>query len=88
MSFLPEYLASLYKWEVYSRIVLALLGTGEAYLVDSRKEYRGRVELCEVQEESEDEGEGQSSRTRYARGHSVSAIEFPLMDVVNIIDPQ
>ncbi|KIM83996.1 hypothetical protein PILCRDRAFT_68653, partial [Piloderma croceum F 1598] len=49
-----------------SQIVLALLGTGEAYLVDSRKEYRSRMELCEVQEESEDEGEGQSSRTRSA----------------------
>jgi hypothetical protein len=70
----PQSLTSLYTWKVYSHIVLALLGTGEAYLVDSRKEYKGRVELCEVQEESEDEGEGQSSRTRYVPGHSVSAI--------------
>ena len=47
-----------------SQIVLVLLSTGDAYLVDQRKQYRSRVELCEIQEESEDEG--QSSRQRYA----------------------
>ena len=47
-----------------SHIILALLGTGEAYLVDLRKEYRGQVELCEVQDESDEEGEGQASRPR------------------------
>jgi COMPASS component SWD1 len=46
-----------------SNIILALLGTGEAYLVDQRKEHRGRFELCEVQDDSDDEG--QSSKTRY-----------------------
>lgn len=47
-----------------SHIVLTLLGTGEAYLADLRKEHRGRVELCEVQEDSDDEN--QVSRSRYA----------------------
>jgi hypothetical protein len=49
----------------FSHIILALLGTGETYLVDLRKENRGQVELCEVQDESEDEGEAQVSRSRY-----------------------
>lgn len=30
-----------------SKIILALLDTGEVYLVDRRKEYRSRVELVE-----------------------------------------
>ena len=46
-----------------SKIVLVLLSSGEAYIVDLRKEYRGRYELCEVQDESDDEG--QMSRSRY-----------------------
>ncbi|KAF7354969.1 COMPASS complex protein [Mycena sanguinolenta] len=49
-----------------SRIILALMTTGEAYLVDQRKAHRGRVELCEVQEESDDEGAGASTRVRSA----------------------
>lgn len=59
----------------YSQIILALLGSGEAYLVDLRKDNRGQVELCEVQEESEDEGdsEAQDGRQRYAgSGRSLS----------------
>lgn len=36
---------------------MVLLGTGEAYLVDRRKEYRGRFELCEVQGDSDDESQ-------------------------------
>ncbi|CCM03989.1 uncharacterized protein FIBRA_06145 [Fibroporia radiculosa] len=44
-----------------SQILLVLLGTGEAYLVDLRKEHRGRFELCEVQEDSDEEG--QTNRT-------------------------
>ncbi|PCH41574.1 COMPASS complex protein [Wolfiporia cocos MD-104 SS10] len=47
-----------------SKILLVLLGTGETYLVDLRKDHRGRFELCEAQEESDDEG--QSSRPRSA----------------------
>ncbi|OSX60574.1 hypothetical protein POSPLADRAFT_1047985 [Postia placenta MAD-698-R-SB12] len=39
------------------KIILVLLGTGEAYLVDRRKEYRGRFELCEVQGDSDDESQ-------------------------------
>ncbi|KAH0839567.1 WD40-repeat-containing domain protein [Lanmaoa asiatica] len=35
-----------------SRIILALLSTGEAYIVDSRSTHRGRFELCD-----EDEGD-------------------------------
>lgn len=49
-----------------SRIILALMSTGEAYLVDQRKAHRARVELCEVQDESDDEGAGTSSRPRSA----------------------
>jgi hypothetical protein len=45
-----------------SRIMLALLSTGEAYLVDQRREHQGRAELCEVQEDSEEEN--QMSRPR------------------------
>jgi COMPASS component SWD1 len=48
------------------QIILALLSTGETYLVDLRKENRGQVELCEVQDESDDEGESQVSRQRSA----------------------
>lgn len=40
--------------------MLALLSTGEAYVVDSRKEHRARVELCEGLSEGDDE------RARYA----------------------
>lgn len=32
--------------------------------MDLRKDYRGQVELCEVQDESEDEGEAQGGRSR------------------------
>ncbi|KAI0662892.1 WD40 repeat-like protein [Cubamyces menziesii] len=44
------------------KIVLVLLSSGEAYIVDLRKEYRGRYELCEVQDESDDEGQMNRSR--------------------------
>lgn len=40
-----------------SRIILALLSTGEAYIVDLRIAHRGRFELCD-----EDEGD---ERARY-----------------------
>ncbi|KAF9242913.1 WD40-repeat-containing domain protein [Melanogaster broomeanus] len=36
-----------------SCIVLALLGTGEAYIVDLRSSHRGRFELCEEDEDDE-----------------------------------
>ena len=62
---LAKYCPNAWKLTIHSQIILALLGTGEAYLVDKRKENRGQVELCEVQDESEDEGEGQMNRTRY-----------------------
>lgn len=45
-----------------SKIILVLLSSGEAYIVDLRREYRGRYELCEVQDESDDES--QMSRAR------------------------
>ena len=38
-----------------SRILIVLLGVGEVYLVDLRKEHRSRIELCEVQDEEEEE---------------------------------
>ena len=31
------------------------MSTGEAYLTDLRKEHRSRVELCEVQDDSDEE---------------------------------
>jgi hypothetical protein len=38
-----------------SQITLALLQSGDAYLVDLRKKHRGRVELEEVQDDSDDD---------------------------------
>ena len=38
-----------------SQIILALLHSGDAYLVDLRKKHRGRVELEEVQDDSDEE---------------------------------
>lgn len=46
---------------LFSQIILALLQSGDAYLVDLRKKYRGRVELEEVQDDSDEES-GASSR--------------------------
>ncbi|KAG1902847.1 WD40-repeat-containing domain protein [Suillus fuscotomentosus] len=46
-----------------SRIVLALLSTGEAYVVDSRKEHRARVELCEALSEDDDDERARSIMT-------------------------
>lgn len=43
---------------ISSCIILALLSTGEAYIVDLRSSHRGRFELCD-----EDEGD---ERARYA----------------------
>ncbi|KNZ73663.1 Retinoblastoma-binding protein 5, partial [Termitomyces sp. J132] len=43
-----------------SNIVLALLGSGEAYVEDLRRNSRSRIELCEVQQQED----GQSSRSR------------------------
>ncbi|KAJ7179564.1 COMPASS complex protein [Mycena filopes] len=57
-----------------SRIILTLMSTGEAYLVDQRKTHRARVELCEVQEESDEEGAGTSNRTRSAITGNISFI--------------
>lgn len=37
---------------ISSQIILALLSTGEAYIVDLRNAHRGRFELCD-----EDEGD-------------------------------
>jgi hypothetical protein len=45
----------------FSQIILALLQSGDAYLVDLRKKYRGRVELEEVQDDSDEES-GASAR--------------------------
>jgi len=45
-----------------SQIVLALLSSGEAYIVDLRKEHRGRYELCEPEDDDGNEEEPSSSR--------------------------
>ncbi|KAF8632023.1 hypothetical protein AX17_004966 [Amanita inopinata Kibby_2008] len=47
-----------------SNIILVLLSTGEAYVTDLRREHRSRTELCEVLDDSDDEG--LSSRSRSA----------------------
>ena len=47
----------------FSQIILALLQSGDAYLVDLRKRYRGRVELEEVQDDSDEES---GAPSRYA----------------------
>ncbi|KAL4241320.1 Retinoblastoma-binding protein 5/Swd1 [Abortiporus biennis] len=50
-----------------SKIILVLLSVGEAYIVDLRKEHRGRTELCEVQEdESDEENHTPSNKQRAA----------------------
>lgn len=48
----------------HRQIILALLDTGEVYLVDLRKEHRGRFELMEALEEDDDES--QMARGRLA----------------------
>lgn len=48
-----------------SKLILAVLQTGEAYIADLRKDSRSQMELSDSQEESEDE-EQQSSKTRIA----------------------
>ena len=45
-----------------SKIVLVLLSSGEVYIVDHRREYKGRYELMEVLDESDDEGQYNRSR--------------------------
>ncbi|EIW62171.1 WD40 repeat-like protein [Trametes versicolor FP-101664 SS1] len=49
-----------------SKIILVLLSSGEAYIVDLRREYRGRYELCEVQDESDDESQMSRARTAFS----------------------
>lgn len=46
-------------------IILALMSTGEAYLADLRKEHRSRVELCEVLDDSEDDGHNRNRLDNY-----------------------
>ena len=48
---------------INSQILLVLLSSGEVFIVDLRREYKGRYELCEVQDESDDEA--QMNRARY-----------------------
>ena len=52
------------KHYISSQIVLVLLSSGEAYLVDLRPEHRGRYELVEMIAEPETEEEAQASRSR------------------------
>jgi len=51
----------LYSLTSSSRIILALLTTGEAYLCDTRKETKSRTQLKEVVEE-----EREDASRRYA----------------------
>lgn len=47
-----------------SQILLVLLSAGDAYLVDMRKKYRSmRVELCEVEDETEYESQMNKPRS-------------------------
>ncbi|EJF63084.1 COMPASS complex protein [Dichomitus squalens] len=46
-----------------SKIILVLLSSGEVYIVDQRKEYKGRYELIEALDESDDEGQYNRSRS-------------------------
>ncbi|OCH95883.1 WD40 repeat-like protein [Obba rivulosa] len=46
-----------------SKILLVLLSLGEAYIVDLRREYKGRYELVEAQEESDEEGQVNKPRS-------------------------
>ncbi|PIL36651.1 hypothetical protein GSI_00340 [Ganoderma sinense ZZ0214-1] len=46
-----------------SKIILVLLSSGEVYIVDQRREYKGRYELIEVLDESDDEGQYNRSRS-------------------------
>jgi len=46
-----------------SNIMVVLLGTGEAYIIDLRKEYRGRYELCEAQDDSDEEAQAGRARS-------------------------
>ncbi|KAH9853954.1 COMPASS complex protein [Lenzites betulinus] len=50
----------------HSKILLVLLSSGEAYIVDLRREYRGRYELCELRYESDDESHISRSRTAFS----------------------
>ncbi|EKM59556.1 uncharacterized protein PHACADRAFT_85948 [Phanerochaete carnosa HHB-10118-sp] len=47
-----------------SQILLVLLTPGDAYIVDLRSQHRSRVELCEVQEESDEEYQSHSNKHR------------------------
>ncbi|KZT20675.1 WD40 repeat-like protein [Neolentinus lepideus HHB14362 ss-1] len=49
--------ASAYFHPRNSQILLVLLATGDAYVVDLRKSQRSRVELCEPQEDDDDEAQ-------------------------------
>lgn len=41
------------------------MSTGEAYLADLRKEHRSRMELCEVLDDSEDDGHNRNRSDTY-----------------------
>ncbi|KAI0643665.1 WD40 repeat-like protein [Trametes meyenii] len=49
-----------------SKIILVLLSSGEVYVVDLRREYRGRYELSEFQDDEEDEAQMSRSRSAFS----------------------
>jgi COMPASS component SWD1 len=49
-----------------SKIILAVLQTGEAYVADLRKDFRSQTELFDNQEESDEEGQQSSGKIRHA----------------------
>jgi hypothetical protein len=58
----------------HSQILLVLLSAGDAYIVDLRKKYQTRVELCEVEDEAEEEA--QMNKPRYLTSHFHSNLPY------------
>jgi COMPASS component SWD1 len=66
--FLSKRKKNAYEIHAHSKIILALLSTGELFITDMRKEYRGRMELYDNPNlannnhaEEKEEGEEDSS---------------------------
>ena len=59
------------RYAAISHIVLAVLATGEAFVVDSRPGHAYRVELCEIVYESDEDEAESSARPRCAAARGV-----------------
>lgn len=79
------------SWLVYynssesSQILLVLLGPGDAYVVDLRRQHRGRVELCELQDDSDDETQTSKSRFVYPFGNLVDHISRDSRSTMTVV---